>query len=286
MIVCSYIQAHKASPPPEEVDLSADANVLKARLQSGEPSFCFSVRMARTVNIVALASAAGYHGFYVDLQHSSISIDTAAQIFQTALHSDVTAFVRVPSLEPGLIGRVLDAGAQGILAPDIRSAEDAKRLVHAALIAPKGDRSVGGGIPNPRFRGVPAEELSVRINDATLLIAMVETPDAVEEAEAIAGVDGIDAIQIGTNDFTTAMGLPGQFTHARVQDAYKRIIAGCAAHGKPLIIGGIRKKEALEIYIRMGAARCYFTGADSIFMLEGARSFMNEAKAADESING
>ena len=123
-------------------------NILKDRLRSGEPTFVFSVRMARTVNIVALAEATGYHGLYVDLQHSSISMDTAAQIFSAALHSSVTAFVRVPSLEPGLISRVLDAGAQGILMPDIRSGAQARALVQAALISPKGDRSVGGGIPN------------------------------------------------------------------------------------------------------------------------------------------
>jgi len=71
----------------------------------------------------------------------------------------VTAFVRVPSLEPGLIARVLDGGAQGILAPDIRLAADAQALVRAALIAPKGDRSVASGIPNPRFKGVPADKI-------------------------------------------------------------------------------------------------------------------------------
>ncbi len=156
-------------------------NVLKERLKSGEPAFCFSVRMARTVNIVALAEAVGYHGFYVDLQHSSLSVDSAAQICAAALHADVTAFVRVPSLELGLIARLLDAGAQGILAPDIRSAAEAEALVRAALIAPKGERSVGGGIPNPRFAGVSGSALAAAINDATLLIAMIETEGGCRE---------------------------------------------------------------------------------------------------------
>ena len=262
------------------------ANRLKDKLRSGEPAFVFSVRMSRTVNVVSLASALGYDAFYVDLQHSSISIDTAAQICTAALHSDVTAFVRVPSLEPGMIARVLDSGAQGILAPDIRSEKEAKALVQAALIAPKGDRSVGGGIPNPRHRGVPAEKMAEAVNDATLLIAMIETPDAVDAAEEIIGVDGIDAIQIGTNDLTTAMGIPGQMTHERVQEAYAKVIAACRAHKKPLIVGGMRKKEQLDVYLRMGAARCYFTGADSNFVLEGARGFLAEAKGADAAFAG
>ncbi len=261
------------------------ANLLKQRLQAGEPSFVFSVRMARTMNIVALAEAVGYHGFYVDLQHSSIGIDTAAQIFATALHSNVTAFVRVPSLEPGQISRVLDSGAQGILAPDIRSAAEAKALVKAALIAPKGDRSVGGGIPNPRFKGLSGGALAKAINDATLLIAMIETEDGVAAAADIIGVDGIDAIQIGSNDLTTSMGIPGEYKHKRVREAYRKVIEACNAVGKPLLIGGIRKADELEPYVRMGAARCFFTGADSNFVLEGAKVFLNEAKTADAAIS-
>lgn len=261
-------------------------NLLKERLKSGEPTFVFSVRMARTVSIVSLAQAVGYHGIYVDLQHSSISIDTAAQIFSTALHSEVTAFARVPSLEPGMISRVLDSGAQGILAPDIRSAAEAKALVKAALIAPKGDRSVGGGIPNPRFMGLAGGALAKAINDATLLIAMIETEEGVAAAADIIGVDGIDAIQIGSNDLTTSMGIPGQYKHERVKEAYRRVLEACKAAGKPLIIGGIRKSDELEPYVRMGAARCYFTGADSVFMMEGAKMFMAEARNADGAIVG
>jgi len=261
------------------------ANPLLDRLRSGEPCFVFSVRMARTVNIVSLAEAVGYHGFYVDLQHSSISPDMAAQICQTALHSNTTAFVRVPSLEPGLISRLLDAGAQGILAPDIRSAEQARTLVHTAMIAPLGDRSVGGGIPNPRMMGLTGGALASAINESTMLIAMIETEEGVAAAREIIEVDGIAAIQIGSNDLTTSMGIPGQFTHDRVQAAFRTVIDACRAAGKPLIIGGIRQRDQLELYVRMGAARCYFTGADSVFMLEGAKKFFAEAQGADAAIS-
>lgn len=266
--------------------MSVQGNPLKRRLIAGEPTFIFSVRMARTVDIVSLGVAAGYHGLYVDLQHSAIDLNICAQICTAALHSSVSTFVRVPSLEPGMISRVLDSGAQGILAPDIRSGADAKRVVEAALLAPKGERSTGGGIPNPRFLHLPANEIPAAINDATLLIAMIETPEAVEKAGEIIGVDGIDAIQIGSNDLTTTMGIPGQYGDPRVREAYRKVIDACRKAGKPALIGGIRKKEFFEPYVKMGAARCYFTGADGGFMLEGAKSFLAEAKAADAAIGG
>lgn len=261
-------------------------NTIKESLKAKEASFCFSVRMARTVNIVALAKAAGYHGFYVDLQHSSISVDAAAQMCVAALYTDITALVRVPSLEPGLISRMLDAGAQGIIAPDVRSAADAEALVRAALIAPLGDRSMGSGIPDPRFQGVSGGALPDAINEATLLIAMIETEEAAAAAADIIGVAGIDAIQIGSNDLTTSMGIAGQYGHARMREVYARVIEACNAAGKPLIIGGIRKADALEPYIRMGAARCYFTGADTAFMLEGATLSAREAASVDAAISG
>jgi 2-keto-3-deoxy-L-rhamnonate aldolase RhmA len=260
------------------------ANPLLERLKANEPTYVFSVRMSRTAAVVTLAEEVGYHGVYVDLQHSSISIDTCAQICWTALHSDITAFVRVPSLEPGLISRVLDAGAQGILAPDIRSGAAARGLVEAAMIAPLGDRSVGGGVANPRFRGLKGAALARAVNEATLLIAMIETEEGVEAAADIAGTEGISAIQIGSNDLTTSMGIPGDFLNERVMRAYEKVITACRTAGKPLIIGGIRAADQLAPYVRMGAARCYFTGTDSVFMLEGARKFMAEAKKADAVI--
>ena len=264
--------------------MAGTANALKQKILANEPSFVFSMRMSRTVNIVALAAACGYDGFYVDLQHSPIDLDTAAQIFQAGLLSEVTVFARVPSLEPGMIGRVMDAGAMGILAPDIRSGEDARALVKAALIAPKGERSVGSGIPNPRFRNVPAAALAERSNEATLLIAMIETPEGVAAAEDIAAVEGIDAVEIGSNDLTTAMGIPNQYDHERLREAYRRVIAACRKHGKPMIAGGIRGRELLASYVAMGASRSYFVGTDTGFMLQGAQAVRADAQAADEAL--
>lgn len=247
------------------------ANVLKAKLLAGEPCCVFGVRLARSVNIVTIAQAAGYHGLYIDLQHSSMSVDRAAQICHAALHSGVTAFARVPTLEAGLIGRLLDAGAQGILAPGLRSAEEAHALVRAALLPPLGDRSPGLVI-SPRLAGLAGRALTQAANAATLLIAMVESEEGVANAAAIAAVPGIDALQVGGHDLTTSMGIPGEYLHPRVQSGVATAIAACRAAGKPLIMGGIRKPEEVALYRRMGAARCYFTGSDIGFVQAGAQA--------------
>jgi 2-keto-3-deoxy-L-rhamnonate aldolase RhmA len=259
------------------------ANVLKARLQGGQFCFVFAVRMARSANIVTVAQQAGYHGIYIDLQHSTMSADDAAQICHAALHASVTAFVRVPTLEPGLIGRMVDAGAQGILAPGIRSAQEAQGLVRAALLPPLGDRSPGL-IVMPRPKELAGAALLRAVNTATLLVAMVECEQGVANAAAIAAVEGIDAVQVGANDLTAAMGIPGEYRHRRVQDAFRSVIAACRDVGKPLIIGGIREPEEMAVYLRMGAARCYFTGSDLGFVQAGAGAAAMRAGDLDARI--
>ena len=261
-------------------------NTFKDRLAANEPAFIFAARSARTIDIVWLAAAAGFHALYVDLQHSSIDLDATAQICQAAHATSVTALARVPSLEPGLIARLLDAGAQGIIAPDIRSAADATHLVEAALLEPRGHRSVASGIPTPRTLGIAPEALNDALNGATLLIAMIESPEGVAAAAEIAAVDGIDALHIGSNDLTTAMGIKGEYHHERLRTAIGSIIEAGRAAGKPVLLGGMRKRDDVAPYVRMGAARCYFTGVDNTFMLAGAKASVAEAEAADAAARG
>ncbi|UFN47672.1 aldolase/citrate lyase family protein [Roseomonas sp. OT10] len=258
-------------------------NLLKERLLAGRPCHVFGVRLARSVNIVTLARQSGHHGLYVDLQHSTMTAEAAAQICHAAMFAGVTAFVRVPTLDPGLIGRLLDGGAQGILAPGLRTGAEAEALVRSALLPPRGERSPGLVI-DPRVEGLSGAAQLRAVNDATLLIAMIEDEAAIAQAGAIASVDGIDAVQIGGHDLTTSMGLPGEYLHPRVQEAFRAAIAACRPAGKPLIIGGIRKPEEIAVYLRMGAARCYFTGSDIGFVQAGARAAAERVAALDADL--
>ena len=245
-------------------------NLLKTRLGSGEPCHVFAVRSVRHAGVIAIAEAAGYQGVYLDFQHSPIDLESAASIFQTGSYAGLTVLSRVPSGEPGLIGRLLDAGGHGIMLADVRNEAQALALVAAALLHPAGERSLGMPI-DPRFQGQSGAGLMSSINAATLLIAMIETEEGAHNAHLIAAVPGIDAIQIGTADLTASLGIPGQFGHARVQRACATVALACRAARKPFIMGGIRKPTELKPYLSMGAAKCYFTGSDTGFLLKGAR---------------
>jgi 4-hydroxy-2-oxoheptanedioate aldolase len=190
----------------------------------------------------------------------------------------ITPFVRVPTTRPEHVSRVLDGGALGIIAPHIRSAEDAKRLVSAAKYPPLGERSASGGLPVIEYRTFPASEANPALNDATMVIVMMETLDALENVEAIAAVEGVDMMMIGTSDLSAEMGIPGKYDDPRVRDAYARTIAACRKHGKHVGIGGLATRPDLVAeFVKMGA-RYVSTGTDLNFLLGACTQKANQVR--------
>ena len=113
-------------------------NSLKERLARGEVASSMTVRLSRSVEIAQVAATAGFDSLYIDLEHSSLSLETTSQICCAALTCGIAPLVRVAQVE--LIQRVLDGGALGIIAPDVRTAEQAREIVRAAKYPPQGER--------------------------------------------------------------------------------------------------------------------------------------------------
>jgi 4-hydroxy-2-oxoheptanedioate aldolase len=245
-------------------------NNVKDKLARGEIVSSMTVRLVRGIEIVRIARTAGFDSLYVDLEHSSLSFDATGQICLAALEAGIAPFVRVPANTPEYISRVLDGGALGIIAPDVRSAEEARAVVAAARYAPLGQRGAAGGLPHLHYRSFPAAEANAAINDATMVIVQFESAAAVDQAEAIVAVEGVDLVLIGTNDLLADLGLAGQFDHAKVRDAYARTIAACRKHGKHVGVGGLASRPKLVAeFVEMGA-RYVSTGTDLGFLLEEA----------------
>ena len=100
---------------------------------------------------------------------------------------------------------------------------------------------------------------------------MIESAEAVRNAEAIAAVEGIDVLFIGTSDLTADMGISGEIGHARVTEAYEKVGAACRRHGKTLGMGGVYDKEHASRYIKLGA-RFVLTGSDHNYLVAGAKA--------------
>jgi 2-keto-3-deoxy-L-rhamnonate aldolase RhmA len=192
------------------------------------------------------------------------------QICLAALSAGIAPMVRVPANTSEYIQRVLDGGALGIVAPGIRSAAEAREVVRAAKFAPLGERGAGGALPHLEYRSFPTAEANAAVNDATMVIVQFESAEAVEKADEIAAVEGVDMVLIGVNDMLASMGLAGQLEHPKVRDAYARTIAACRKHGKHVGVGGLASRpDLMAEYVRQGA-RYVSTGTDFSFLLAAA----------------
>lgn len=245
-------------------------NHVKDKLAKNELVLSMIVRLVRTVEIAGIARSAGFDALYVDLEHSSHSVDATGQICMAALALGLTPLVRVPSLAPEVIARVLDAGALGVIAPHIESAQDAMQVVRAAKYAPLGERSVAGNLPHFQFRSIPTALACEALNHATMVVVMIESAAALAAVDDIAAIDGVDLLLVGTNDLCASLGIAGQLDHALVRDAYSRCMDACRRNQKHLGIGGLgaHPKLAAE-FIQLGA-RYISTGTDLAFLLNGA----------------
>jgi len=218
-----------------------------------------------------IAKECGYDWLFIDMEHNTMGVDAAVQISVAALPVGITPIVRVPAHEHFHATRVLDGGAQGVVVPHVNSVEQARRVVENCKYPPIGHRSLTAPMPQLGFRTMPVADAIEALNRNTLVVAMLETPQAVDNADAIAAVEGIDALLIGTNDLAAEMAIPGQFGHARIEAAYAAMIAATKKHGKFAGMGGVYEHGLMEKFIRMGV-RLLLGGGDVAFMMAAART--------------
>ncbi|HEX9450836.1 MAG TPA: aldolase/citrate lyase family protein [Burkholderiales bacterium] len=222
------------------------------RLEKGEVAIGIGIRGLRSVEVARLMKSAGFDWLFIDLEHGSTSVETAGQISVAALDAGIAPIVRVPAGELALGARCLDGGALGIVIPHVDTPEQARAMIDAFRFPPLGHRSIGGAYPHFGFASRPVDEVVSALDSATLVIAMIETPLAVENAERIAAVPGLDGLLIGTNDLSLEMGIPGQLDHERLKAAIDTVLGACKKHGKIPALGGIYGKELLTRYMGLG----------------------------------
>jgi len=246
-------------------------NRTKEKLAAGELALGMGLRMARTADIAKVAKVAGYDWLFVDMEHSPFSIDTAAQLCCAALDAGITPVPRVPGHQHFHASRILDGGAQGVVVPHVSTVAEAKAVVDACRYPPVGHRSVAGAMAILEYEPTPIGKAARLMNENILVVVMIESPEGVANADAIAALDGIDGLLIGTNDLCAEMGIPGEFGHDRVRDAYDKVISACRNNGKYPGMGGIYDEVLAPRYIGMGA-QMILSGNDMSFMMAGAKA--------------
>jgi 2-keto-3-deoxy-L-rhamnonate aldolase RhmA len=246
-------------------------NAVIKKLAAGELVLCMGLRQARTVDVAMIAAAAGFDALFVDMEHSSVSLETTSTICAGCHGLGITPLVRVPGHASEWVSRVLDGGAQGVIAPHVDDATEARAIVDAARFPPIGHRSVMGTTPALAYKPMPLGEVASGLNRDTLVVVMLETPRAIEHADEIAAVRGVDLLLVGSNDLCTELGIPGELRHPKLRQAYEETARACKAHGKALGIGGIRGDFELQRDLIKLGARFLIAGSDVSYLTAAAK---------------
>lgn len=244
-------------------------NHCRTRLDAGGLALGFGVHHLRGSATGLIAAATGFDWLFMDMEHGALGVDDAAQIAMAALGQGVTPVVRVckDALSDGT--RCLDNGAMGVVVPHVDTAEEAAEVARAYRFPPLGTRSWGGPPFAHGLGAVTPADAQRELNAAILVACMIETPEAVANAEAIAATPGVDVLMLGTSDLTATMGIPGQIAHPDIRAAYRRVGAACASHGKVMGMGGVYDEAAARDYIGLGA-RFILAGSDHAFLMSAA----------------
>lgn len=208
-------------------------NRMGAALARGEVQIGTWVTMVRNPSILMLLKAAGVDFARVDMEHAAMSIETIADMAAMARALDFPIAVRPPRANREWITRLLDIGVWNIHCPQVESAAHAREIVAASRYAPRGLRGNGGLSAMSEFRAIPPAERRAFANEQVHVTVMFETGAALADLDAIAAMDGIDALTLGPADLAQDLGVFGTPDQAKVIDEKRNLILDAARrHGK------------------------------------------------------
>jgi 4-hydroxy-2-oxoheptanedioate aldolase len=217
----------------------------------------------------------GWDSLTIDLQHGVVDYTALVPMLQAISTTATVPMARVPWLEPGILMKVLDAGAYGVICPMVNTRDDAARLVAYTHYAPRGTRSFGpirgllyGGADYPQHA------------DRTIVVfAMIETAEALDNLDSILSVEGLDAIYIGPSDLSLALGCKPAFDEVdpKVDQAISHILARAQAHN---VVAGIHNGLPEVALARIARGFRFVTvGSDARMMAAASQQVLAKMRA-------
>jgi len=205
---------------------------VKEKMLSGGKIAGTMLRIVRNPAVCYLAQNAGLDFVMFDCEHGNYNFETLHDAFITANALGLAGFVRVPWGTKDYISRALDSGATGIMVPMVETRKDAEMLVKYSKYPPVGARGYASSCAHMDYKGGKHAQVMADGNAKVISIAQVETKLAVENADEIAGVEGIDALLIGPNDLSVSLGIPGDMMNPLELEAIEKVVLACKKHGK------------------------------------------------------
>jgi 4-hydroxy-2-oxoheptanedioate aldolase len=246
---------------------------IKAKLSRGQSVLITCLHLTDS-SVYEMTSLMGFDGIWMDLEHHAHSVETAMQLMRAARVGVSDIIIRPAKGEFMRMCRMLEAGAHAVMYPRCANAAEAAELVRWAKFAPLGERGFDGSGADVPYCSMPMADYVREANEQTFLVAQLEDPAAIDAAEEIAAVKGIDAIMFGPADFSVLSGIPGQFDHPSVTDAMRRVADAARKTGKYWGMPAFNPTHARTL-AELGA-KLYFHMADIVLVRNGLKEIQNQ----------
>ena len=256
-------------------------NTLRAALREGRPAFGSWLQSGNSA-VAEVMARAGFDWLAIDLEHSTIDLETTFTLIQVIDLAGCAPLVRLSANDPVQAKRVMDAGAWGVIVPSVQSAAEARQAVDAVKYPPEGTR--GAGLGRAQGYGPQFAEYLKACSEGSVVIPMIEQREGVERVEEILQVPGVDGVFIGPYDLSASYGVAGELAHSLVQKAMQRIVAAARHSGKAVGIHVVHP-PVTQVADRLAEGfRLIAYGGDMLFLTPAA----NEAGAwlREQSVRG
>jgi 2-dehydro-3-deoxyglucarate aldolase len=223
--------------------------------------------------VAEMIASCGYDWLFMDGEHGNLSTLDWQRMLQ-AVAGRSASIIRVADNSEREIKKILDIGAEGIIAPQVNTAAEARHVVACCKYPPQGIRGVG--LARAQGYGRSFADYMETANDSIAVIIQAEHIDAVNNIEEIVEVDGIDAVFIGPYDLSASMGLMGQVDHPEVVEAIDRVGRACQQRGMSLGYFGTTA-ESVQAYVHKGY-HLICAGTDAGFVVAGAEQTLEKLR--------
>ena len=207
-------------------------NRVRELLAQGKTPVGHMIMEFGTRGIAKIVEAAGVDFVLIDGEHSGFDMGQIDDMLAWFKATNVAPFVRVPSSDYHFIARVMDAGAMGIMIPNVKSADQAKAIVDAMRYAPDGDRGLGLGGSHNDFTPPNPREYMQAANSRNMVICQIESQEALDNLDAISSTPGVDVLWVGHFDLTQSLGIVGEFHHDDFLNAMKKVAETTKKNGQ------------------------------------------------------
>jgi 2-dehydro-3-deoxyglucarate aldolase/4-hydroxy-2-oxoheptanedioate aldolase len=258
-----------------------NAHLFRAKIESGAPLLGASVTLGDPIVAEVLSRVGDF--LWIDAEHNPLTPKVVEAHLMAAALAGCPSIVRVPVGDTNFVKHVLDAGADGIIAPQVRSADEARRMVAACRYPPAGTRGFG-----PRRAGEFGEAVDLaypeRANSAVLAFVMLEDVGALADLDAILALPGLDGVVIGPADLSASLGHIGELDHPEVQRAITRVIEATRSSGLMLGVGmGVDVGTARDWIAR--GVQWIQLGVDHSYLLHYFRGLTDAVRRREERWN-